>query len=165
MSKSAKKSNEKNHYVSKAANAAKIETLIEHGRKEITTKNQLKKFAIGSLVSYMNKDDIIKSGGFITKFADEYFIYVTPDFNAKYRVRYINITKMWVGNAYKVKGDIINLIKTDQKKTNFPARIGDITVFYSKKAYHLKRYMNTDRFKRTVRWYNYFVDADFKPGK
>ncbi|AKI81609.1 hypothetical protein [Acanthamoeba castellanii mimivirus] len=140
----------------KAVLAAKISNLKEHGRKEITSKEKLEKFPIGSIVSYTNKQDIYRTGGFITKFADEYFIYVTPDFQTKYRVKYKNVKKMWVGNVYKVKNDIISLSETTQKETNFPVKIGDTVIYYASKKFDKTRYMNTKKYKTLLNWYEYF---------
>ena len=102
-------------YTDKASTAAKIDTIIENGRKEITTKKQLEKFPIGSLISYMNIDDRFRTGGFIIKFATDYFIYITPDFSTKYRARYSHILKMWAGNVYNTKNDIVIIVASSQE--------------------------------------------------
>lgn len=143
--------------INRAAIAAKIDTLIENGRKEITTKEELEKFPIGSLISYMNKNNIYKLGGFIIKFADEYFIYITPDFTTKYRVRYRNILKIWVGDVYSVTNDVVSLVKTKQKKTKFPVKIDNIVVYYAARLFDFKRFMNTERYRIMNNWFNYFV--------
>lgn len=142
--------------INNAIQAAKIETMIEHGRVEITTKKQLEKFKLGSLISYLNKNNEFKSGGFITKFSDEYFIYITPDFSTKYRVRYKNILKMWVGDVFKVTGDIISLAESTSTPTNFKVMVGDIIVYYAKDSFDAKRFSNTNKFKTMKKWYDYF---------
>ncbi|AVG46839.1 hypothetical protein [Acanthamoeba polyphaga mimivirus] len=143
--------------MSKAVIAAKISNLLEYGRKQITTKKELEQYPIGSLISYMNKNDEFKQGGFIIKYAEEYFIYITPDFKTKYRVRYQNIKKMWVGNVYKIIGnDIISLSKTSQKKTDHPVKIGNIIVYYASKKFDKTRFMNTKKYNIMVNWYEYF---------
>ena len=138
----------------------KLDKLIENGRKEITSKEELEKFRIGSLISYMNINDNFKKGGFIIKFADEYFIYITPDFLTKYRVRYKNIKKMWVGDPFKVRNDVVSIVKTKQKKTNFPVQVGGITVYYAAKTFDKQRFMNTDKYNTMISWYNYFIGID-----
>jgi hypothetical protein len=150
----------KSNNISKAVLSAKISMMIENGRKEITTKEELEKFPIGSLISYMNKNNIFKLGGFIIKFSDEYFIFITPDFQTKYRVRYKNISKMWVGDVYSTKNDIVSLVKTSQPKTNFPVKIGNIIVYYAAKTFDMKRFENTEKYNRMSSWYNYFVNSD-----
>ena len=142
---------------SKTTVAAKISTLIEYGRKEICTREELEKFPIGSLISYINKNDIFKSCGFITKFGDDYFIYVTPDFKNKYRARYKNIKKMWVGDVFDVEKDIVGL-REPSKKTNFKATVGNHVVHYARDNFALKKFINTDKYKRMLEWYQYFYE-------
>ena len=101
--------------IDKAVLKTKISNMINNGRQEITTKDQLERFSIGSLISYININNIFKQGGFIIKFFDEFFVYITPDFTTKYRVRYKNILKMFVGDVYSVRNDIVSIVKTTQK--------------------------------------------------
>lgn len=138
---------------------AKIQTLLDNGRIEISTKEELEEYPLGSLISYMNNNHILKSGGFVTKFSDDYFIYITPDFGQKYRVRYINVHKMWVGDVKKVKNDLISLTKTTQKKTNFPVTVNGVIIYYAHKKFDQNRFMNTQKYKRIVEWNNYFNDS------
>ncbi|AGF84818.1 hypothetical protein QJ854_gp964 [Moumouvirus goulette] len=65
---------------------------LNKGRKVIKTKKELEQYSIGSLISYVNKRNEFRQGGFVTKITEEYFIYLTPDFQTKYRVRF-NIVK------------------------------------------------------------------------
>lgn len=165
ISKSNKLSKIESINKNKATVAAKISNMIDYGRIEITTspqifgqvKKQLELFPIGSLVSYMNSQNIFRSGGFIVKFADDYFIYVNQTFTTKFRVRYKNVLKIWVGDVFKVKGDTISLAKPpSNKKTNFEAIVGNHIVFYAKDNFALKRFINTNKFKNMVKWHNYF---------
>lgn len=134
----------------------KISNLINCGRKEITTKTQLEKYPIGSLISYMNKQNIFKTGGYIIKYTEEYYIYVGIDFTTKYRVRYKNINKMWVGNVYEVKNDIVSLTESKNEKTKFKVTINDVDIYYAKNSYNVKRFLNTEKYERMLAWYNYF---------
>ena len=93
----------------------KIKKMIRNGRKEITSKEELEEFPIGSLISRMNNNNVFKPCGFITKFSDDHFIYITPDLSNKYRVRYDTVQKMWVGNPFKCTNDIVSIVKTKQK--------------------------------------------------
>lgn len=154
MSKSNKSLNIKK--MDKASLSAKISNMIEYGRKEITTKEELEEFPIGSLISYMNKNNIFKTGGFIIKFSDEYFIYIMPDFTTKYRVRYKNVLKMWAGDVYSVKNDIVSIVKSLNKKTNFPVKLDNIVIYYGKNNFDVKRFMNTDKYKNMIKWYEFF---------
>lgn len=139
----------------------RIKKMIKNGRLEITSKEELEEFDIGSLISFMNNTGIFKLGGFITKFADDFFIYITPDLSQKYRVRYVNIQKMWVGNPFICRNDLVSIVKTNQTKTNFPVKIGNIIVYYAQKKFDMDRFRCTDKFEQYIKWYKYFVDPEF----
>nr|AEX62210.1 hypothetical protein mv_R5 [Moumouvirus Monve] len=140
----------------KAVLAVKISNLIDHGRVEITTKKELEKYSIGSLISYINIRDEFKQGGFVTKITNEYFVYLTPDFETKYRIKFENIKKMWVGDVYKVNNDLVSLIKAKQSKTNFPIKIGKIIVYYASDNFDVKRFKNTKKYTTMCKWYEIF---------
>jgi hypothetical protein len=142
--------------VNKASFALKIHTLIENGRKEITTKKQLEKFPIGSLISYLNNQNIFKFGGFIIKFAPDYFIFITSDFTTKYRARYSHIQKMWAGLVYQTRNDFASIVRTQQTKTKFPIIINNIIIYYASDTYDAKRYTYTEKYKRIIKWCEYF---------
>jgi hypothetical protein len=161
MSKTIKKTNNNNNNDTKINTdlATKISNLIDHGRKEITTKKELEKFPIGSLISYMTIDGTFKAGGYLYKFGDEWFVFITPDLDLKIRVRYKNVKTLWVADVFKSSGDIVSLSETKQNKTNFPVKIGDVTVFYGRSTFQMKRFMNTEKYKRMIAWYNFFVNT------
>jgi hypothetical protein len=142
--------------VNKALFASKIDTMIENGRKEITTKKQLEKYPIGSLISYLRNDNIYKPGGFIIEFAPEYFIYILHDFSTKYRARYHNIDKMWVGSVYKTKNDFVSIVPIKHQKTNFPVIVNNVTIYYAKNTFDVKRFINTEKYKKIIQWREYF---------
>ena len=154
MSKSTKSLNKSKP--DRAAILTRIDHLIKIGRKEITTKKELEKFSIGSVVSYMNTRNDFKVGGFIMKFCDEYFIYIMPDFITKIRVRYVNILKMWVGNVYEVKNDIVSIVTTPQEKTNFYVKVNDIFIYYGKRQYDIDRFKNSRKYQNIDNWIKYF---------
>ena len=160
MSKTNKKNITKKPYVCKARTDAKIMSLVENGRKEVTTQKQLEKYPIGSLISFETKSGIFRPGGFITKFSDESFIYITPDFNARFRGTYKNIKKMWVGDVHKVKNDLISLAKTSQKSTKFEIEVGSTIIFYARNTFDIKRFKCTERYKRLMAWNEYFNGDD-----
>ena len=133
----------------------KIQTMIDHGRERITTKEQLEKYPIGSLISYMTNSGTFKAGGFIIGYADEYFTYVTPDYQSKRRVRYHNVKTMWAGDVYKVRGDLVSITETKEEPTEYPVKIGDVVVHYADRPYHCA-YTETERFRRMYRWWIWF---------
>lgn len=129
---------------------------IENGRKEITTKEELDEFSIGSLISYINKNGIYKAGGFLLKIKNDYFIYMNPHDDKKFRVQFVNVNKMWVGSPYDSKNDIVSIRQTEQPETNFPVKIGNITVFYAQSTYDQKRFNCTKKGKLMYKWYELF---------
>jgi hypothetical protein len=143
--------------MNKALNDAKIQVLVEKGRKEITTKKQLEKFPVGSLISYINIDNELRTGGFITKFKNDYFIYIAPDFKKKRKGKYERILKMWVGSVYKTKNDIVSITKTDKDKTNFPVKVNHVVVYYARSTIDQKRFQNTAKYKTMILWTEYFL--------
>ena len=151
-----KTSNKKKRNIDKASINAKISSMIENGRKEIFTKKELEQYPIGSMISYMNVNDIFKIGGFITNFDNDFFIYITPDFSQKYRARYKNIKKMIVGDIYSTKNDLVSLVKTNQNKTNYPIVVDDIIIYYATNNFHIKRFKNTQKYQKYIQWIDYF---------
>ncbi len=147
----------------KDAMKTKIGIMIENGRKEITTGEELDEFLIGSLISYMDNNKIFKHGGFLVKTTNEYFIYITSDFLQKKRVYFKNVSKMWVGDVFSIKNDLVSLTKTSQKKTNFPVKINNTILYYGRNNFDKKRFMNTDRYQKIIQWYKYFIDLNFDP--
>lgn len=134
----------------------KIADLIGYGRKEITTRKELSKFPIGSLISYMSNDNILKLGGYLLSVESSWFIYITYDLNIKVRVRFENITKMFVGDVNDVYGDYISMMKAKQTPTNYHVKIGKRIVFYGVSSYKCTRFKSTAKYERTLQWYNYF---------
>ena len=143
----------------KALIEAKIKLLMKNGRKQVTTIDKIKKFPIGSLISYMNKNGIFKSGGFLWKVCDDNFIYLVLDSNKKFRVRMKNVDKVWIGSVYDVENDLVSLIPTNKKKTSKPVIIGDVIVYYAKDTYDYNRFVCTNKYKMMEKWFNVFAIA------
>jgi hypothetical protein len=136
----------------------KIYMMTKNGRTEVTNREELEKFPIGSLISYTNKQGDFKQGGYITDYEENHFVFITPDIKTKYRVKYSKVDKMWVGEIDKVSNDIVNLTESKQKKTNYPVKIGDTVVYYAMGQYDQIRFMTTDKYKLMLGWYQYFVE-------
>jgi len=147
--------------INKAYIAVKIKGFIENGRQEVTTKKELEKYPIGSLVSYLTKDGVLRTAGFITKFMNDYFQYMKPEFGKKYRARYNLISKIFVGDVYKTHNDIVSISPPPKsKKTNFPVKINGIVVYYGQKTFDQQRFMETDKYKRIIKWVEYFENDE-----
>lgn len=166
MSKNNKKDNKKNKNnvtiepinKNKALMEAKIKQMIKNGRDEITTIDKLKKYPIGSLISYINKHGIYKSGGFLWKISDDNFIYLVLESKKKIRVRMKNVDKIWVGSVYDVKNDVVSIIPTDKLKTSKPVMIGDVPIYYAKDGYDYNRFTCTNKYKLMEKWQEVFGD-------
>ncbi|QGR54398.1 hypothetical protein [Moumouvirus maliensis] len=161
MSKTLKKSGKNDTNIdpinkNKAMLSAKIESMLENGRKEIKKQKELEKYPIGSLISYFNKDGIFKVAGFIKKFGDDYFVYLSSDFEKSIRVKYQNVDKMYVGDVYKTKNDFVSIVPYAGNKTNFPVKIGDVVVYYGKNNTMARRFMHTQKYQRMEQWYKIF---------
>ena len=135
---------------------AKIKSMKKNGRKEITTTTQLKKFPVGSLISYMNKKGEFRSGGYLWKCEEDNFIYISVKTKQKIRVKVKNVEKIWVGIVYNVKNDIISITASTKEKTNKPVLIGNVPVYYAKDNYDYNRYICTDKYKIMKKWYKTF---------
>ena len=140
----------------KARMRQKIDTMINNGRSEITTKKQLEKYPIGSLVSYMNTGGIFRIGGYIKRFDDEYFVYSTIDFSKNIRVKYKFVSKIWAGDVYKCKNDIVSIIPSTNKKTKHSVKLGNVVVYYARDNSVLGHYTHTEKYQRMVKWYETF---------
>lgn len=141
----------------KAWDIAKISVLISSGRSEISTKDELEKFPLGSPISYMNKKGALNQGGFIFSYSNDYFIFINYEFEQKYRVRYINISRMWCGNIFSPEStkDIISLVPANTK-TNFPVFIGPYVIFYAKNTFDSNRFIATKKYSITKQWFEIF---------
>lgn len=134
-------------------------TLVDHGRKEISSKNELEKYPIGSLISYETLDGRYAKGGFITNFKNDYFIYILLDFSQKYRIRYNKIKRMWVGNVFENEGDYISF-KEPCCKTKFPVKIGEYVVKYVASKHQINVFISRDKYKTMVKWYDTFASKN-----
>lgn len=135
----------------------KVQFFLSHGRKEITTYKELKKYERGSIISYITNDNVLKMGGFITKITKEYFIYITPNYDKRYRVRFANVKKMYVNDVYSAhKSDFVSLSKATQVYTKFSIEIMGIPIYYTKNNFEINRYKSTIRYKNIIKWLEYF---------
>lgn len=163
MSKTSKKNIIKNangSIINKDVIKTKIDSLIENGRKEIKTKDELEKLPIGSLISYISKSNVFRPAGFLTAHEEDGFVYVASDFKTRYRVKYGKVKKMWVGSVYECTNDIVSIVKTKQKKTNFPVVVNNITIYYAAKTFDKKRFLNTKRAQMIMNWIEYFENNE-----
>jgi len=142
----------------KAALKAKINKMLENGRVEIQTRQQLENFPLGSLVSYLTKEGLYRSGGFLKTIQDDYFVLLggTKDDRISFSVQFKNIKSMYVGNPMKTKSDNVSIVPTTKPKTKFPVTIGKVVVYYAKDKFDYNRFLETAKYKRYMDWYEKF---------
>lgn len=142
--------------VSEAAIEKKVASLLKNGREEITTKEELENFQPGSLISYINKNNEFKSGGFLVKINKDHLIFVTPDFQSRIRVKYCNIDKMWVGDVFAVTKDILSIQPCKQRVTDFPVKVGGVVIHYCRNEDDIEVYKDTQKYQKINAWMEYF---------
>lgn len=140
----------------KALLKSKIKTMIKNGRAEITSMEELSEFPPGSIISYMNTNGIYRSGGFLIKSTDDYFVYLKLDISQKIRVRVRCVDKIWIGNVHNITNDIISLVPTNKPKTSNPVKIGKNIIYYAKDKYDHNRFLCTQKYQIMIKWYNIF---------
>lgn len=130
--------------------------VISKGRTEITTRDELIQFPPGSLVSYMKKNGLFRSGGFLIAIHDNFFTLRGGKVGkpVTFDVFFNDVDKIYVGD--------FDLTPTTKKPTKFPVFIGDTIVYYGKDKYDAKRYTTTNKFIRTLQWYNQFRENDLQ---
>lgn len=145
--------------ISKSHIHANALAFVNHGRQEITDnfKNETEKYKTGSLIAYETIDGRYTKGGFITKFDPEYVIWITFDFDKKYKIRYHNIKRMWIGDVFQVDGDYVAFKKPDNI-TNYEAKIGIYPVRYFKNQRTLDIFLASNKYQHMLQWYDMFKD-------
>jgi len=150
----------------------KIKNLIDKGRVEIETRDELLNFPLGSLVSYLTKPKMVvmedgkrkvvnngkslyRSGGFLRAVEDDYFTLQggQPWSPISFCVQFENVEKMYVGNPTTTKDDFISIQPTKQEPTKHPVMIGDTVVYYGKDAWKANRFKSTKKYEQMVKWY------------
>lgn len=133
---------------------ARIRKLLNNGRVEIYTREELEQFPKGIVVSYMTHEGLYRSGGFLTTVSDDYFTLLggNPQFGrARFSVAFDNTAVMWVGYVNRSRS-LITPVKTYKEKTNYPVKVGSLIVYYGKDNYDRKRFMSTNKYKAMVSW-------------
>lgn len=172
--KKVKKANEPKIELS-ATTLKTIEALKNKGRKEIKTKEQLEKFPLGSLISFLKKSGKkssgkksskkdgsggkFKKGGFICDYGEDYFIYITVDFENKYRVKYNRIIKMWVVDVNKA-GAREAISFAFKKKTSYPVKLNGKVVYYATSEDTAKKFKKTPKYHVARKWVDKFSTGD-----
>jgi hypothetical protein len=63
---------------------------------------------------------------------------------------------MYVSNPLKTKKNEISISESDKEKTNFPVKIGKTVVYWAKSSFDRQKYMNTQKYKNMVDWFDVF---------
>ena len=133
----------------KALVRLKIKNLLEEGRTEISTIEELSEFPIGSIVSYISGKSFFP-GGTITWIGKKSFVYRKLDIDPKikYRVYLKHTDKIFIIDT--------PITKTTRKATKYPVKIGSVVVYYAKDSFDVKRYMNTNKYLFMSLWFEKF---------
>ncbi len=148
----------KSKSTNKALLQAKKDVLIGRGRKMVLTSEELKKFPKGSLISFEDDDGMFQKGGILTSIHSKYFKIICDLYSDEkpIKIKFNNIKSMYVGNPYETCGDTISIREHNKKKTKYAAYIGKIGVYYAREAIDFNRYLNTQKYKNMVKWYEKF---------
>lgn len=132
----------------------KMKEMIDNGRKIIHSKEELQRYPLGTLVSYVTNSGLYRSGGFLKSLQDEYFTLQGGTFAMpiSFPVQYKNIQEMYVGVPIRL------LNRNKDKKTKFKVKLGKKTVYYAKDNYDVKRFMKTKRYKDMAAWHELYAD-------
>jgi hypothetical protein len=142
--------------IDKSAINVKINSLLDNGRKEISSLKQLATYPPGTLISYLNTNGLFRLAGFLLQTHSNSFSFVTPDFTKRFRINFKFVSRLFVGSVYHCSNDLVSIIPTSKSETNFPVSIGDVIVFYAQTTYTKKRYQATEKFIRAVKWHEFF---------
>lgn len=142
--------------------ATRINQLIENGRKEITTRKELCKYPIGSLISFKTVNNVYYSAGFLTRITknNDYFVFITYDFDKKYKVPFNNVSKMWVGSVYKTVNDFVSLVESESLKKKCNCVVDGIIVYSADDPFLISRFKNTQKYQRMIKWVERFCDDE-----
>jgi len=99
-------------------------------------------------------------GGFLVKVNDDSLIYFKLITNKKVKVDFQNVKKIWIGNVYNVKNDIVSLIASKKQKTPFPVKVGKIPIYYASDKYDYNRYICTEKYRIMKKWYDMFGSSN-----
>lgn len=142
----------------KAMMKAKFIDYIAKGRKKITTYDELKHFPKGSIICLVGKDKVCHSYGFLRSVHKSYFkayFDLLGDCNV-YKIPFDYVDKMYVGNVYETVNDYVSIKATTKPVTGFPAKLGDIVVYYAKDNMDRNRFISTEKYERMAKWFEIF---------
>ena len=129
-----------------------------YGREEIDP-DEMKDQPIGSLISYMDKNDKFNKGGVMDKIKEK-SIKINDDY-----ILIKDIKKAWVGYPANLRGDIISYVTDKKGLTLFPVEIGKKVVYYAKDNFDRIRFTNTDKYDVLLNWYNTYYDEKYDKNK
>ncbi len=109
------------------------------------------------MISYTKPSKIFVKGGFVTEFGEDYFSYITLDFDKVNKVKYKDVLKMWVGSIFEIKNDWISLVPTTNPETKYQIKVAGYVIYNSLNTYNLLRYKTTIKYIRLIKWCEYFL--------
>jgi hypothetical protein len=136
------KSNKKNRALLKA----KIARLTRDGYDLSLNKEELEKRPFG-LITYIDKDDKYEKGGFLKEIKEDSFVWHNYDPEVPdQEIKFEDVKQIYTRSP-------LRLLNRSTKKTNYPVKLGGVTIFYAKDNFDLLRFKNTDRYQQIKKWY------------
>lgn len=126
---------------------ARIKMLLDNGRRIIRNRREFRNEPLGSLVSYVTKENLYRSGGFLKKIEKDYFVIQGGTYGKP-----ISFTVQFNNVHYVIVGSPIRSTQKKLKTTNFPVSIGDKVVYYARDNYDRKRFKMTEKYKNMEIW-------------
>lgn len=124
-------------------------TKVEGDAEEIM--KELENFPKHIHISYVTKEDMYRSGGFLRKVVntekERYFILWVPDKKISFPVQAKNVKELWIKTVQRKVAEV-KIEPTTKAPTKFPVVVGDVTIYYAKDSWDRRRYMTTDKFKQ-----------------
>lgn len=133
-----------------------ILSYVKKGRQEISGYSELKFYPVGSIISYVNIHGELKRAGFLTKVTESYFVYISLDFTTKKKVHYQYVKRIYAGNVYCVKNDIVGLASYNKKPTKFPLIVNGILVNYFCSDFRRTLFCMSKKYKTLEKWVETF---------
>jgi len=139
----------------------KIEKLLNDGATKIENPDYKKmsslydKIGKRLFISYITKDGQYRSGGFLTGISEYYFVVLGGQINNKisFSVQYSNVKELYAKQIQSHQSTTpIKPIKTKKPKTKFPVKINNIVVYYAKDNYDRRRFKQTNKYKRMIKY-------------
>lgn len=71
----------------------------------------------------------------------------------------MKISRIFIGSVCSTYNDIVSITTPPKsKKTHFPVSVNGRVVYYGQKTFDVRRFEETEKYKRILKWCSYFED-------